>query len=186
MRELTYLVATTLDGFIAGPGGEHDFFSTSGDHIDGLIEHYPESLPGGFRDHLGITAIREFDTVLEGRATHQIGLDAGVADAYPHLRHIVFSRTLVSDAVTVVDSDPLEYVRALKREQGHGIWLCGGGAIAGALLPEIDRLVLKVYPVLIGSGIRVLDAPFAPRSFELESTRRFASGVSWQSYRRSS
>lgn len=184
MRTLTYLVATTLDGFIAGPNGTHDFFSVTGDHIDALVEEFPETLPGPFRDSLRITGARRFDTVLEGRATHQIGLDAGIDDAYPHLRHLVFSTTLTSDAVEVVATDPLARVRDLKHEDGAGIWLCGGGRLAGVLLPEIDELVLKVNPVVIGSGIPVIDAAFEPQDFILESTRPFASGVVWQTYRR--
>jgi hypothetical protein len=34
--------------------------------------------------------------VVEGRRTYEIGLAAGLTDACPHLRHIVFSRTLVT------------------------------------------------------------------------------------------
>ncbi|KJY27993.1 deaminase/reductase, partial [Streptomyces sp. NRRL S-495] len=100
MRKLTYFVATTLDGFIAGPDGgdptgPDGFFTVTPDYLEHLVTHYPETLPGPARDALGITATgTRFDTVLEGRRSYQVGLDAGFADAYPHLRHLVFSRTL--------------------------------------------------------------------------------------------
>jgi dihydrofolate reductase len=40
--------------------------------------------------------------------------------------------------------NPLELSRALKREKGKDIWLCGGARLAGSLLPEIDELILKI------------------------------------------
>jgi dihydrofolate reductase len=48
-------------------------------------------------------------------------------------------------------------VRELKRRPGQDLWRCGGAQLAGALLPEIDELVLKVNPLLAGDGIRLLD-----------------------------
>ena len=57
------------------------------------------------------------------------------------------SRTLAGRTdlpVEVVSDDPLARVRELKAEEGLDIWLVGGGTLAHALLPEVDRLVLKV------------------------------------------
>ncbi len=177
MRTLTYLVATTLDGFVAAPDGgdptgPDGFWPVTEPYVRHLAETWPETLPAAARAALGVEGEpRHFDTVLEGRRSYEVGLAAGVEDAYPHLRHVVFSRTLTArpgSAVEIESGDPVERVRALKQEQGAGLWLVGGGSLAGALADEIDRLVLKVAPVTTGSGIPLLgDAAFAPRAWEL-------------------
>lgn len=74
-------------------------------------------------------------------------------------------------------TDPLEYVRDLKRQEGLGIWLCGGGSLAGALLPEIDELVLKVNPIVVGDGIPLFRRGFEPHRFTRLETKTFDSGV---------
>lgn len=183
MRTLTYFVAISADGFIAEADGSSDRFPITGSHIDAMCAELPETLPGAARNHFGLTGAGRFDTVLEGRASHQVGLDAGVPDAYPHLRHLVFSSTLelVDPAIELVPGDPLSRVRELKAEDGMGIWLCGGGRLATALLPEIDELVLKVNPLLMGAGIPLL-ADRTGVDLELVASRPFDSGVVWNTY----
>lgn len=183
MRSLVYFVATSADGFIARPDGSVDGFPFSGSHIDAMAAELPETLPAAFRDHLGLTGASRFDTVLEGRATHQIGLDAGVADAYPHLRHFVFSSTLesVHPSIELVRTNALERVLELKAEPGRDIWLCGGGRLAAALLPAIDEITLKINPLVLGDGIPVIDG--ASADLDLVASRPFDSGVVWLTYR---
>lgn len=183
MRTLTYFVATSADGFIAETDGSADRFPITGSHIDAMCTELPETLPAAVREHFGLTGAGRFDTVLEGRATHQVGLDAGVTDAYPHLRHLVFSTTLetVDPAIELVSSDPLSRVRELKAEDGTGIWLCGGGRLATALLPAIDEFVLKVNPLLMGAGIPLLSER-ATVDLELVASRPFDTGVVWNTY----
>ncbi len=173
MRRLVYLVAVTLDGFIAGPDGGDpsgsDFLPVTPDLVEHLVTTWPETLPGPARDAMGISgAGSHFDTVVEGRTSYDLGLAAGLLDAYPHLRHLVVSRTLgrADLPVEVVDGDPVARVRELKAEDGKDIWLVGGGTLAHALLPEIDRLVLKVNPSVIGDGVRLFAGPFTHARFE--------------------
>ena len=185
MRRLVYLVAVTLDGFIAGPDGGDpsgsDFLPVTPDLVEHLVGEWPETLPGPARDALGITGGgTHFDTVVEGRGSYEIGLAAGLTDAYPHLRHLVVSRSLAGRTdlpVEVVSDDPVERVRELKAEEGRDLWLVGGGTLAHALLPEIDRLVLKVNPSVIGDGKRLFEGPFAHARFEPVSQVDLPAGV---------
>ncbi|WP_405643739.1 dihydrofolate reductase family protein [Streptomyces uncialis] len=195
MRQLTYCIASSIDGFITAPhGGDptgpEGFWPIPADYIEHLVAHYPEILPVVAREALGITAEgTRFDTALEGRKSFQIGLDAGVPDAYPHLRHLVFSRTLKQtpgSAVEIVAGDPVSRVRELKREDGKGIWLVGGSELAGALYSEIDELLIKLAPLTLGSGMPLFSprTPFAPAHFTLTDSVVLGSGSLFLTYRR--
>ncbi|MER6425744.1 hypothetical protein [Streptomyces sp. NPDC001137] len=45
MRRLTYYIGCSLDGFIAGPGGETDSSGFDGDLKDAILTEYPETIP---------------------------------------------------------------------------------------------------------------------------------------------
>lgn len=191
MRKLVYYVATTLDGYIAGPDGGDpsgtDYFPLTPDVIQFIVERYPETLPGPARAALGIDSPSQaFDTVLEGRASYEIGLAAGLTDAYPHLRHLVFSTTLESQdpAIEIVRGEALDRVRTLKAEEGKDLWLVGGGTLAHSLLPEIDRLVLKQNRSVIGSGIPLFNGPFQSHMFQPVDATLLDSGMRVLTYDR--
>ena len=62
--------------------------------------------------------------------------------------------------------------------------MCGGGQLASALAGEIDRLVLKVNPVMFGAGIPLFAGRgYLPRNAELTASERFQSGVVINDYR---
>ncbi|MEU9040121.1 MULTISPECIES: dihydrofolate reductase family protein [unclassified Kitasatospora] len=183
MRKLSYFVGTTIDGFIAAPNGDFDFFMPhlTEDFAPTLFTEYPETIPTPGRTAVGIAEApnKHFDTVLQGRGSYDVGLAVGLTSPYAHLRQIVFSRTLESSpdpAVEVTAEDPLSVVRRLKQEDGLGIWLCGGADLAGRLLPEIDELIIKQYPVVAGSGIPLFRTGFEPRTFTLTDSRVFERG----------
>ena len=83
--------------------------------------------------------------------------------------------------VELVPGDPVGLVRRLKKEEGGDIWLCGGGKLAGALLPEIDELIVKSYPVVAGDGISAFTGAFRPTLFTPVRSRSFGNGtvVTW-------
>ncbi|MEV3988436.1 dihydrofolate reductase family protein [Streptomyces sp. NPDC049837] len=180
MRKLTYYIAATLDGYIAGPDDQYDFFPFEGEEAAAILADFPETMPTPARGPLGIAdrAAQRFDTVIMGRATYAPGLKLGWTSPYAHLRQYVVSRTLVSPdpAVTVTD-DPVSLVRELKKQDGMDIWLCGGGKLAAALRDEIDELIIKRHPIVLGSGIPLFDGPFTPTNFVPGTTRTFGSGL---------
>ncbi|MER8220766.1 dihydrofolate reductase family protein [Streptomyces sp. NPDC094143] len=189
MRKLVYYVGVSLDGRIAGPGGEFDFFPQGDEqqaaaYLTWMNALYPETVPTAYRGAAGVTDApnRRFDTVVMGLGAYRPAFDNGITSPYAHLRHYVVSSTLKPDtdpAVAVVPSDPLALVRELKGEVGTGldIWLCGGGQLAGALLPEIDELLIKTYPVVAGTGVPVVDGAFDPTVFEAAERTAFPNGV---------
>ncbi|WP_433657042.1 dihydrofolate reductase family protein [Nocardia sp. CA-128927] len=191
MRKLTYYVASTIDGYIATEEGSVDFFPVGGDHGPAITAQYPETLPTKVRESMGIDKRnRYFDTVLMGRKTHDFGVRTGTSSPYAHLKQYVVSTTLPENPdpdVELIAADPLAKVRELKRDNGLGIWLCGGGELAQELLPEIDQIFLKLYPVLLGRGKSLFGAgPRLPDAakFRVITSRVFEDGVAFMKYSR--
>ncbi|TDC37345.1 dihydrofolate reductase [Micromonospora sp. 15K316] len=191
MRKLVYYVAGTLDGFIAAPDGSYDFFPLvpEPDVLAHTMATYPQTLPTFAHAQFGIDRPEgRFDTVVMGRGTYEPGLAMGVTSPYAHLQQYVFSRTLPPAAepeVEIVADDPVAFVRALKARDGKDIWLAGGGQLAGQLLPEIDELILKLNPIVAGSGVPLVTRDFDPRRFTLVEARPFDSGLLILRYTRS-
>lgn len=186
MRKLTYYVGSSIDGFIADPDGGLGMFKVGPELIDFIATEYPETLPGEARAQLGLDGPgKHFDTVVQGRASYGLALDAGVTSPFPHLRQYVVSSSLgetPDPAVTVIPADPVAAVRALKEEDGGGIYLAGGGNLAGQLSAEIDELVVKVYPVVAGGGIPMFGRGFAPSDLALTNHRILPDGTAVLTY----
>ncbi|GAA4547298.1 dihydrofolate reductase family protein [Amycolatopsis samaneae] len=193
MRKLVYYIGMSLDGVIAGPEGQVDFY-TRGTEADAAYaawvnERYPETVPTPMRPGAGLENVpnKRFDTVLLGLGTYRTVLDAGLTSPYAHLRQYVVSSTLgeIADpAVTLVGADPAGFVRELKQESGLDIWLCGGGKLAGALLPELDELIIKTYPVVAGAGVPAFGGGFGPTRFTPARRESFENGTTMTWYHR--
>lgn len=166
MRKLVYYVALSLDGYIAREDGSGRGFLTDGEAVAEYLE-----------------TVRTYDTVLMGRTTYESGYAYGVAPGQPSPIfpgvHYVFSKTLRFDAVPherlrVIDVDPVPVVRQLKSQPGSDVYLCGGGALAGYLLGAglIDEVIIKLNPLVLGSGIRL----FGDHQHEARLTLRHSKG----------
>jgi dihydrofolate reductase len=187
MRELKYYIACTVDRFIAREDDSYDFFLMEGEHVTDLLTAFPETIPAHVRAHLGITAENQcFDTVLMGRRTYEIGLKEGISNPYPQMKQYVVSKTLKNSpdgAIVLISSEPLTFVRELKQQSGQDIWLCGGGHLATLLFSEINELILKVHPILLGSGIPLFSGVVPQTSLELTNSKVYNNGVMLLYYR---
>jgi dihydrofolate reductase len=193
LRKLTYFIACSIDGFIGAPDGDAQFFMPFVDEEfleDFLKAEYPETLATHGRRPLGIDDLenRKFDTIIQGRASYDLALEAGVTSPYAHLREYVASRSLKESPdphVEIVADDVLGKVRELKAEDGaFGIYLCGGSQLAGALIDEVDELVIKTYPLVLGSGMPMFGSGFDVAEFALDGVRVFKNGVLVRTYSR--
>ena len=163
MREIIYSVAMSLDGFIAGPGGEFDW-----------IPDEPDIDWDAF--------MARFDTALVGRHTYDTTMDPQTGAALPGMRVLVFSRTLRPEdhpQVTLVSDDVHRVVDDLRRAPGKDIWLMGGGVLFRSLLELdlVDVVEVAVVPILLGEGLPLLP-PVSPRArLALTNSRVYPSGI---------
>ena len=179
MRQLVYYVAVTLDGFIAREDGSFDDFPWDDDFGSALLAMFPETFPAALRSDDAPN--QRFGAVLMGRRTYEVGLREGITSPYPTLDQYVFSRAMTESpdpAVALVRDDAVDAVRRLKAGEGDDIWLCGGGELAGVLFRAelVDELILKLNPIVFGTGTPIISGRIDARSLELLETRRFPSG----------
>lgn len=166
MRKVKYLVANSLDNFIARKDGAVDWLFTGGDY--GMREFFAS-----------------IDTMLIGRKTYEFALGQspkrksrskkakGKRMFCSNMRNYVFSRTMKAapdEDVVIISENTGEFVRNLKSEAGKDIWLMGGGELARSLFAEnlVDEISLNIHPVLIGSGIPLF--PDIGHQIDLELT----------------
>jgi len=168
MRELVYSVATSLDGFIAGPKGEYDWIIQ-----DPTMD---------FGEIFGC-----FDTLVMGRNCYESMIREGHSPQEFGMKAFVASTTLdpaQHHDVTIVGSELAATVAELKRGSGKDIWLFGGGTTFRSLLDAglVDRVEVSLIPVLLGGGIPLI--PAGRRwSLQFQDSRTFPSGIVSLTYR---
>ncbi|WP_420645009.1 dihydrofolate reductase family protein [Candidatus Leptofilum sp.] len=171
MSELIYYVATSLDGFIAHKDGSFDGFEWDDEVVSDFFED-----------------LKKFGTVLMGRKTYEVGLKEGKTSPYPTMRQILFSRTMQKspdEAVELVQNGIVPFVEKLKAESERAIWLCGGSVVASTLMRAglIDEIIVKLNPVVFGSGIPLFSTLDAHSTLKLNETKQYACGIVFLTYR---
>ena len=183
MRSVTYSMAVSLDGYIAGPDGQFDWsipdeelmrFATDEDRQVGVQ----------------LMGRKLYETMLYWETVDQASLDDSDLEwiaIWKPLPKVVFSTTLpaVQGSARLASGSLAEEIERLRAEPGEGDIAIGGAALAAeaAALGLIDEYRVRVYPVLVGGGI-----PFFPQrgrrvDLELLETRTFSSGVVYLRYR---
>jgi dihydrofolate reductase len=184
MRNVTYSMSVSLDGYIVGPDGGFDW-----------------TAPDEEVFRFWIDEIREVGVHLLGRRLYETMLYWETADQDPSLDDsqlewaglwkplpkVVFSTTLsaVQGHARLASGGLAEEIERLRAEPGEGDIAIGGATLAAeaAALGLIDEYRAMVYPVLVGGGI-----PFFPRrerrvDLELVETRTFSSKFVYLRYR---
>jgi dihydrofolate reductase len=184
MRTLIVSEFVTLDGVMQAPGGKEE-------DLDGGFQHGGWTMPY-WHDDIGKTFfefMQDTDALLLGRRTY-----VGHADAFEPMppgdlfgdlmnapAKYVVSKTLQKPKwrnTTVIRDNVIDFVRQLKAQPGKNILTDGSSQLVHALLEAdlVDELHLLVYPIVLGSGKRVLPSGLHT-TFKLKSTKPYPSGV---------
>ncbi|MEU2431616.1 dihydrofolate reductase family protein [Streptomyces sp. NPDC007861] len=193
MAKLSLTQFVTLDGVYQAPGGPKE-------DTRGGFTHGGWSFPYA-DDDFGAFITGVFDRVgafLLGRRTYDIFAGAWprvtdesdpVASRLNSLPKYVVSTTLDKAEwhnSTIVSGDVAAEVARLKRELPDGeLQIHGSGALARSLMAHdlIDEMHLLVYPVVLGSGLRLFADGVPPTRFDLVSSSVTGKGVAIHTYR---
>lgn len=173
MQPLIYDVAVSIDGYIAGSGDDVSRFAHDGPVVD------------DYRARL-----KSYAMAIMGRRTYEFGYRYGLEpgqNPYPDMRSVVVSASIALPPecdIEVVRGRLEPAIAALKRGADGPVYLCGGGALAGAFLTSglIDRIRLKRAPIVLGGGTRLFAGTPPPCGLHLLESRDYEDGCFFQEF----
>ena len=184
MRNVTYSMGVSLDGYIVGPDGGLDWTAPDEEVFRFVTDEIRE---------VGVHLLgrRLYETMLYWETADQ---DRSLDDSelewaalWNPLPKVVFSTTLsaVQGNARLASGGLAEEIERLRAEPGEGDIAIGGATLAAeaAALGLIDEYRAMLYPVLVGGGI-----PYFPRrerrvDLDLVETHTFGSKVVYLRYR---
>jgi len=184
MRKLIYSMGVSLDGFIAGPGGEIDWSAP-----DEELHRFHNQQTREMGAHLCGRRLYEvmvyWETADENPSAPEYELE--FARIWKDLPKIVFSRTLekVEGNARLVRDGVAEEVAKLKEQPGKDLAVGGAGLASTCVkLGLVDEYRLFVSPVVLGGGTPFFPALDERIDLELVETQTFGSRVVYVRYRR--
>jgi dihydrofolate reductase len=189
MRKLTGAVFQSLDGVMQAPGGP-DEDPTSGFKYGGWSFHYwDESLEEPFGEIINA----DYDLLL-GKRTYDI-----FAAYWPHNQEMDIGARFqrINKYVLTHSDEPLDWehshklsgdtaeaVAELKRSEGRDLLIQGSSTLYPPLLAAglIDRLVLMVFPIVLGKGKSIFDGSQVAEALKLVDHHVSNKGVLFLNY----
>lgn len=174
MRQVVLQMGVTVDGYVAGPGGEGDW---------GLPAEHPEVFAWK------VASLRQVGTHIMGRVTYEQmaaywpTATGDYATFMNNLPKVVFSATLPAAdwaGSRIARGDLTDEIAALKSEPGDSIIMAHGGAAfvqALSRLGLIDEYRLVTLPVAIGNGLPLFKDLAAPLRLNLAEAKSFPGGT---------
>lgn len=159
----TLFIATSLDGYIAGPDDDVSWQFTDADY--GFDEFY-----------------NTIDTLIMGRGTYSVLQRMG-RWPYHDKRTMVVTRSAkleITTPNTAYFNGSLTDLENLLKEQGvKRSWLVGGGELVASYLNEhlVEEVVVSVHPMLLGKGVPLFPTSIPSVKLELIAAESYDSGL---------
>ena len=184
MRKVIYSMGVSLDGFVAGPGGEIDW-SAPDEELHRFHNQQTQETGAHLLGRRLYEVMTYWETAEENPSLPEH--EREFARIWRDLPKIVFSKTLekVEGNARLVRDGVAEEVTKLKEQPGKDLAV-GGAGLASTLikLGLVDEYRLFVSPVLLGGGTTYFPALEERIDLELIETRTFGSRVVYLRYRR--
>ena len=184
MRKMIYSMGVSLDGFVAGPGGEIAS-SAPDEELHRFHNQQARELGAHLLGRRLYEVMRYWETAHENPSAAEYELE--FARIWQDMPKIVFSTTLesVEGNARLVRGGAAEEVATLKRQPGKDLAV-GGAGLASTLieLGLVDEYRLFVSPVVLGGGTPYFPALEERIDLELVETRTFGSRVVYVRYQR--
>jgi dihydrofolate reductase len=186
MRKLKVIEYLTLDGVVEDPGPSGDF-----EHRGWTMPYWSDELGKAQSDELFAS-----DALLLGRVTYEEFVAAWptrsgdpFTDKMNSMVKFVASKTLKPPLewnASLLASDTVAAVTDLKRQSGQDIMVYGSPGLVRSLLASdlIDEYRFIVYPVVLGSGMRLFEPGGNGTTLALQSATMTSNGVALLTYAR--
>ena len=165
MRKIICYIATSADGYIAGPNGEIDWLNKFDDDGGfGMMEFY-----------------NSIDTIIWGRKTYDFMIEVG-EKFDGNVRNYIFSRKPPenpAENTVFVTASIKDFCSELLSRDGKDIWMMGGAAIIREFLKVgyIDEFIIHRMPVFIGEGVPLIAPATMRLDLDLMSMKSYDNGV---------
>jgi dihydrofolate reductase len=176
MRRIITSNLLSLDGYLAGPGGDLSWHT-----LNDEFNQYAKDM------------LNSAGTLLFGRITYELMAsywpmegaktdDPVIAGKMNSLQKIVFSKTLRNggwENTTLLSNDVEKNIRQLKEQPGGNIVILGSGTIVSALTQAdlIDEHRIFICPVLLGSGTCQFKGHLDRKNLLLTDLKRLSNGL---------
>ena len=188
MRKLTGAVFLSLDGVMQAPGGP-DEDPSGGFKFGGWTQPFWSEDMGPFEKVLD----SDYDLLL-GKRTYDIfsaywpnNQENPIGAKFQHINKYVLTHSadpLEWENSHKLSGDTAEAVAELKRGEGRDLLIQGSSKLYPPLVSAglIDRLMLMIFPVLLGQGKRIFDASQKPSGLKLVDSFVSGTGVVTATY----
>lgn len=173
MSKICVFIATSLDGFIAGPNDELDWLPTTNPDVEDTFTPF----------------MARVGAILMGRRTYDVVLGLEGPWAYgdtPML--VVTSRPLdaARASVSATAGDAATLAASAKAAAGERDVYVDGGALIRSLLDAdlIDELTVTIVPVVLGAGLPLFAGCTRRHALDLVSSRPIGGGLVQLTYSR--
>lgn len=190
MGKIVISTNATLDGVVQDPDGQEGFELGGWFHqfVGEDLEHWTANET---EEALGVEALllgrRSFEWFASRRPSQDVRVSREWAGRMNSLPKYVVSSTLERPQwsnTTVLDGDAVEQISELKRNVDGEILVYGSYRLVRTLIEQklADELRLVVFPVVLGTGLRIFDEIGGQTPLHLVNTRKIGDGLMTQIY----
>jgi dihydrofolate reductase len=149
MGKTVLYIATSFDGYVAGPNDEVDW-----------MDRY-ENVEYGFNDFL-----KSVGAIIMGRRSYDVGVKQSWFSKFNYSAPIIVVSRTTPDSISkdgdftfVTEGTDAAHSRAKAKANGKNIWIFGGAKIAQQYTQSglVSEMYIGVVPTILGDGKRLFE-----------------------------